>query len=143
MNCLCFNANTFGIPMSAQLPVTYSLWEGPEDDWITVETCSPIVISKNKCCADVKTDLFDTLPTNMLTESGILEYNSACKRLPCEQNWMLFRWVVTQFRSTADALQLNDVTACYVVCQITKHNAVNLRNEKQLHPDKEHSFVTW
>ena len=58
MNCLCFNVNTFGIPMWAQLPVTYNLWEGPEDDWITVETCSPIVINKNKCCADVKTDLF-------------------------------------------------------------------------------------
>jgi hypothetical protein len=58
MNCLCFNVNTFGIPVCAQLPVTYSLWEGPEDDWIIVETCSPIVISKNKCCADVKTDLF-------------------------------------------------------------------------------------
>ena len=43
--------------MCAQLPVTYNLLEGPEDDWITVETCSPIVISKNKCCADVKTDL--------------------------------------------------------------------------------------
>jgi len=42
----------------AQLPVTYNLWEGPEDDWITVETCSPIVISENKCCADVKNDLF-------------------------------------------------------------------------------------
>jgi hypothetical protein len=58
VNCLCFNVNTFGIPMCAQLPVTYNLWEGPEDDWITVETCSPIVISENKCCADVKTDLF-------------------------------------------------------------------------------------
>ena len=54
MNCLYFNVNTFGIPMCAQPPVTYSLWEGPEDDWITVETCSPIVISENKCCADVK-----------------------------------------------------------------------------------------
>ena len=54
MNCLCFNVNTFGIPMCAQRPLTYSLWEGPEDDWITVETCSPIVISENKCCADVK-----------------------------------------------------------------------------------------
>ena len=31
---------------------------GPEDDLITVETCSPVVKSKNKCCADVKTDLF-------------------------------------------------------------------------------------
>ena len=58
MNCLCFNVNTFGIPMCSQLAVTYNLWEGPEDDWITVETCSPIVISKNKSCADVKTDLF-------------------------------------------------------------------------------------
>ena len=54
MDCLCFNVNTFGIPMCAQLPVTYSLWEGPEDDWITVETCSPIIISENKCCADGK-----------------------------------------------------------------------------------------
>ena len=54
MNCLCFNVNTLGIPMCAQLPVTDNLWEGPEDDWITVETCSPIVISENKCCADVK-----------------------------------------------------------------------------------------
>ena len=54
MNCLCFNVNTFGIPMCAQLPVSYKLWEGPEDDWITVETCSPIVISENKCCAHVK-----------------------------------------------------------------------------------------
>jgi len=44
--------------MCAQLPVTYNLCEGPENDWITVETCSPIVISKNKCCADVKTGLF-------------------------------------------------------------------------------------
>ena len=49
---------TFGIPMCPQLPVTYNLREGPEDDWITVETYSPIVISKNKCRADVKTDLF-------------------------------------------------------------------------------------
>jgi len=40
--------------MCAQLPVTYNLWEGTEDDWITVETCSPIVISENKCSADVK-----------------------------------------------------------------------------------------
>jgi len=46
--------------MCAQLPVTY-IWEGPEDDWITVETCSPIVISKNKCCADAKTDLFTSI----------------------------------------------------------------------------------
>ena len=53
MNCSCFNVNTFGIPMCAQLPVTYNHWEGPEDDWITVETCSLIVISENKCCADV------------------------------------------------------------------------------------------
>ena len=58
INCLCFNVNTFGIPMCAQLSITYNLREGPEDDWITVETCSPVVISKNKCCADVKTDLF-------------------------------------------------------------------------------------
>ena len=54
MNCLCFNVNTFGIPMCAQLPVTHNLWEGPEDDRITVETCSPNIISENKCCADVK-----------------------------------------------------------------------------------------
>ena len=40
--------------MCTQLPLTYNLWEGPEDDWMTVETCSPIVISENKCCADVK-----------------------------------------------------------------------------------------
>ena len=53
MNCSCFNVNTVGIPMCAQLPVTYNHWEWPEDDWITVETCSPIVISENKCCADV------------------------------------------------------------------------------------------
>ena len=25
MNCLCFNVNTFGVPMCAQLPVTYNL----------------------------------------------------------------------------------------------------------------------
>jgi hypothetical protein len=66
MNCLYFNVNTFGIPMCAQLPVTYNLWEGPENDWITVETCSPIVISKNKCCADVKTDLFIPTPCQSL-----------------------------------------------------------------------------
>ena len=53
MCIVVFNVNTFGIPMCAQLPVTYSHWEGPEDDWITVEMCSPIVISENKCCADV------------------------------------------------------------------------------------------
>jgi hypothetical protein len=47
------NVNTFGIPMCAQLTLTYNLWEGTEDDWIAVETCSPIVISENKCCADV------------------------------------------------------------------------------------------
>jgi hypothetical protein len=78
----------------------------------------------------------------MLTEGGIIENSSACKGLMCEQNWMLFPWVVTQFRLTVDALQLDNVTAWYVVRQITKHNAVNLRNEKQLHPEKEHSFVT-
>ena len=48
--------------MCAQFPLTYNLWEGPEDDWITVETCSPVVISENKCCADVKNiDLFKCL----------------------------------------------------------------------------------
>ena len=53
------NVNTFGIPMCAQLTLTYNLWEGTEDDLITVETCSPIVVSENKCCADVKKiDLF-------------------------------------------------------------------------------------
>ena len=52
--------------MCAQLPLTYNLWEGPEDDWVTVETCSPIVISKNKCCADVKTDLFIPTPCQSL-----------------------------------------------------------------------------
>jgi hypothetical protein len=35
-------------------PCNLQPWEEPEDDWITVETCSPIVISENKCCADVK-----------------------------------------------------------------------------------------
>ena len=71
MNCLCFNVNTFGIPMCAQLRLTYNPWEGPEDDWITVETCSPIVISENKCCAGVNNiDLFIWQFVNRLTPNG-------------------------------------------------------------------------
>ena len=74
MNCLRFNVNTFGIPMCAQLTVTYNLWEGPEDDWITVETCSPIVVSENKCCADVKTDLFIQTQFPMSSTVILLKY---------------------------------------------------------------------
>ena len=52
--------------MCAQNPVTHDFWEGLEDDWITVETCRPNVISENKCCADVKIDLF--ISTALYTE---------------------------------------------------------------------------
>jgi len=56
--------------MCAQLPVTHNLWEGPEDDWITVETRSPIVISENKCCADVKNWYIQTDQTTDRTQKS-------------------------------------------------------------------------